>query len=117
MGPDQNPAKSPTNQAKGRGSRRRRRPRTRLCLLKGCGKRFRPTQALARYCSRDCAAEARRWSKWKAQQRYRETEQGRQKRKAQSCRYRQRALSLKGKKEGCAEEARVITPGFFRVFL
>jgi len=117
MSPDQNPAKSSTNQAKGRVSRGRRYPRTRLCLLKGCGKRFRPTRALARYCSRDCAAQARRWSKWKAQQRYRETKQGRHKRNAQSCRYRQRALSLKRKKEGCAEEARVITPGFFRVLL
>lgn len=117
MGPDQNPAKFSTNQAKGRNSRRRRHPRTRLCLLKGCGKRFRPTRALGRYCSRDCAVQARRWSKWKAQQRYRETEQGRRKRKAQSCRYRERTLSRNGKKADHGEEARVITPEFFRVLL
>jgi hypothetical protein len=116
MGPDQNPAKSLVNQGHRRAKRPRRRPRARLCLLKDCGKRFRLTRALARYCSQDCAAQGRRWSLWKAQQRYRETKHGRQKRQAQSCRYRQRTVH-KGKKERCAEEARVITPGFFRVLV
>lgn len=116
MGPNQNPAKSSVNQDHRRARPPRRRPRSRLCLLKGCEKRFRPTRALARYCSHDCAAQGRRWSRWKAQQRYRETKHGRQKRRAQSCRYRQRAVH-KGRKERRAEEARVITSGFFRALL
>jgi hypothetical protein len=117
MAPDQNPAKSSINQGKRRATRPRRLPRGRLCLLKGCGKRFRPTRALTRYCSAGCAAEGRRWSMWKAQQRYRGTKHGRRKRQAQSYRYRQRNPSHKRETECCAEEARVITPEFFRVFL
>jgi hypothetical protein len=113
MGPDQNPAKSSLNQET-RGSKRpARSPRQRLCLLKGCGNRFRPTRALARYCSANCAEQGRQWSRWKAQQRYRETKNGKQKRQAQSRRYRRRNPSQRNPREG----PRVITREFFRVFL
>jgi hypothetical protein len=40
--------------------RRARRPRRRVCLLKGCGRVFRPQQLLARYCSEQCLDQARR---------------------------------------------------------
>jgi hypothetical protein len=117
MGPDQNPANCSGNQGRRKARRPQRRPRARLCLLKGCGRRFRPTRALARYCSADCAAEGRCWSLWKAQQRYRETKHGRRKRQVQSRRYRQRNPSHQNKRKCCSAEARVITPEFFRVFL
>lgn len=80
----------------GRAGRRRRpahRPRTRRCLLKGCERRFRPRRAAERYCSRACRQAARKWSRWKAQQRYRATVAGREKRNGQSRRYRERVRS------------------------
>jgi hypothetical protein len=117
MGPDQLPAKSSRNQARQQGTQSHRRPRTRLCLLKGCGKRFRPSRALARYCSAECAAKGREWSLWKAQQRYRETKQGKRKRQAQSRRYRERSPCKKRTRACCKDTARVITPDFFRLFL
>jgi hypothetical protein len=50
-----------------KGCRRRARcPRSRLCLLKGCGQVFRPHQPLVRYCSEACREQARRWRQWKA---------------------------------------------------
>ena len=52
------------------------RPRMRRCLLKGCEQRFHPRQARQRYCSERCREAARKWSRWKAQQRYRETTAG-----------------------------------------
>jgi len=87
-----------------------RRPRTRMCLLKGCQARYRPRRASQRYCSGECREAARVWSRWKAQLRYRATLAGKEKRKAQSCRYRERA---RGRNiEGCVAvdvAARVIT--------
>jgi len=50
------------------------RPRARLCLLKGCGKRFKPARPQARYCGESCQDEAARWRAWKAQEHYRHTE-------------------------------------------
>ena len=67
---------------------RARRPRNRICLLKGCEQRFRPTYPLTRYCSLGCREQARRWREWKAQHRYRQSEGGKGKRQAQSRRYR-----------------------------
>lgn len=71
-------------------TRRARRPRRRVCLLKGCGHVFRPQQPLARYCSEACREQARRWRQWKARRRYRRSSNGQQRRRAQSHRYRER---------------------------
>ncbi len=73
-----------------RGPQRARRPRSRLCLLKGCESRFRPAHPLTRYCSEGCRRKAREWSQWKSRQRYRQSEGGRQTRQKQSRRYRER---------------------------
>jgi hypothetical protein len=67
---------------------RARRPRRRLCLLKGCEQVFRPTHPRTRYCSQECREQARRWREWKARQRYRQSDGGKQKRQAQCRRYR-----------------------------
>lgn len=92
-----------------------RRPRARLCLLKGCGRRFHPRRAQQRYCSEQCVKAARKWSRWKAQQRYRSTRSGKQKRNGQSQRYRERVRSREaGDSEAVEEPARVIIRNFFR---
>jgi hypothetical protein len=114
MGPPENRTSNPARQ----GARRRRpgvrRPRARGCLLKGCEQRFHPRQAGQRYCSAQCREAARAWSRWKAQQRYRETAAGKQKRNHQSQRYRERAHSRKPPEpEVVGETARVITPEHF----
>jgi hypothetical protein len=92
MGPREDRPSGEKNQAghfptAGR-TKRARRPRSRACLLKGCEQRFRPVRPLARYCSPECREEARRWREWKARHRYRQSEGGKQKRRAQSRRYR-----------------------------
>jgi hypothetical protein len=59
--------------------RRRRlacRPRMRRCLLKGCEQSFHPRQARQRYCGQRCREGARKRSRRKAQERYRETATG-----------------------------------------
>lgn len=97
------------------GAKARRRPRPRCCLLKGCERRFRPRLAAQRYCSVECGQAARRWSRWKAQQSYRATAAGKEKRNRQSRRYRERVKSRQqaAPEEAVAEPARVITPNFF----
>jgi hypothetical protein len=96
-----------------------RRPRTRSCLLKGCEQRFRPLVARQRYCSQPCQRAARRWSRWKAQQNYRATTSGKEKRKGQSRRYRERIRERKQPTppDAVPEAARVITKSFFRSLL
>jgi hypothetical protein len=64
--------------------------RPRRCLLKGCQRLFWPRRPQTRYCSAACRYQARRWRRWHASQLYRQTEQGRQRRRRQSQRYRQR---------------------------
>src|SRR5450432_1793599 len=91
MGPTENLTGPRKRQAGGRRKQSGRRPRQRCCLLKGCEQRFHPRQAGQRYCSEGCRKAARKWSRWKAQQRYRETVAGKAKRKEQSRCYRQRA--------------------------
>ena len=115
MGPSESATSHPENQA----GRRRRwpcRPRKRRCLLKGCEQRFRPGQARQRYCSKQCREAARKWSRWKDQQRYRKTAAGRQKRNGQGRRYRERVKSRKPPEpEAVDDAARVIpTEHFFR---
>jgi len=118
------PYESLTGQAKNQEGRRKRkrlarRPRRRPCLLKGCDQRFAPRQARQRYCSQRCREAARKWSRWKAQQRYREKAAGKRKRNGQSVRYRERVKSRKpAEPEAVNQAARVITPEpFFRSFL
>jgi hypothetical protein len=84
-------------------------------LLKGCEQPFRPQQASERYCSVRCREEARKWSAWKAQEKYRATLAGKEKRKTQSRRYRERVRDSKERTGGEAadEAARVISPNFF----
>jgi len=77
-----------------------RRPRHRVCLLKGCERHFRPVHPLTRYCSAECREEARRWREWKARHRYRQSEAGKQKRQAQSRRYRMRSKRTRAAKQG-----------------
>jgi len=121
--PPMGPAKSVTrprkDRAAGRRKRRARKPRPRSCLLKGCEQKFHPQRARQRYCSEDCRSAARRWSQWKAQQRYRETTAGQHKRNGQSRRYRERVKSRKpAEPEAVNQSARVITQEhFFRAHL
>jgi len=111
MGPPENLTNPRKKQATGRRKRRARRPRQRRCLLKGCEQRFQPRQAGQRYCSEDCRKAARKWSRWRAQQRYRETVAGKAKRNEQSRCYRQRAKTREASDpEAVIQGARVITP-------
>src|SRR5450432_3116957 len=119
MGPPESATRQPENQEGGRRKRLPRRPRMRRCLLKGCEQRFHPRQACQRYCSPRCREAARKWSRWKAQQRYRATAACQQKRNGQSRRYRERVKSRKPPEaEVVSDAARVITTEpFFRPFL
>ena len=118
MGPPENPTAHPENQ-EGRRRRLPCRPRKRCCLLKGCEQRFHPRQGGQRYCSEECRKAARKWSRWKDQQRYRKTGAGRQKRNGQSRRYRERVKSRKPPEpEAVDGAARVTTTEhFFRPLL
>jgi len=104
MGPSEDRSTAAKNQAghlRTAGQRRRlRRPRSRACLRKGCERRFRPVHPWTRYCSEECREEARRWREWRARHRYRQSEVGKQKRRAQSRRYRL-----------CSKRARAANPG------
>ena len=119
MGPPESVTGPRKNQAAGRRKRRARRPRARGCLLKGCEQRVRPRHARQRYCSAECREKARKWSRWKAQQKYRMTADGKQKRNGQSGRYRERVKSRKpAEAEAVSGAARVITQAhFFRAHL
>jgi hypothetical protein len=112
VGPDEDSTRP--GEDRGRGRTPGRRPRRRCCLLKGCERRFLPRRAGQRYCSEECRREARRWSRWKAQQSYRATAPGKDKRNGQSRRYRQRVRDrLPAAPEAVAVPARVITHNFF----
>jgi hypothetical protein len=118
MGPSESATAHPENQ-EGRRRRLPYRPRMRRCLLKGCEQDYPPRQARQRYCSEDCREAARKWSRRKAQERYRETAAGQQKRNGQSRRNRERVKSRKPPEpETVNEAARVIaTEHFFRPFV
>jgi hypothetical protein len=95
VGPSEDPSTNPQNQ----GTKRRTwQARSRICLLKGCGRKFRPDRPWARYCSEHCREQARIWRQWKARRQYRQSEHGRQKRQAQSRRYRVRQKLRKKQK-------------------
>ena len=119
MGPDKDSSSPAKNQATRetpgtkRGGRRARRPRRRVCLLKGCEQVFRPQQPLARYCSEACREQARRWRQWKARRRYRQSPNGQQKRQAQSRHYRERRKDRQAREAAAVTAARVIPTKFF----
>jgi hypothetical protein len=114
MGPPENLTRPRKRQGAGRRKRRARRPRQRHCLLKGCEQEFHPRQASQRYCSEGCQRKARKWSRWKAQQKYRRTAGGKRKRNGQSQRYRERAKARKpAEPEAVNAGARVITQEHF----
>jgi len=116
MGLLENPTNDGEKQAPAR--RNRRAPRTRRCLLKGCERRYRPRQARQRYCCGQCRKEARAWSRWRAQRKYRDTKPGKEKRNRQNRRYRERVRNRKPPtKEALPDAARVITSDFFRCWL
>jgi hypothetical protein len=120
MGPPEDCTREPGHAERAeRRKRPARRPRTRPCLLKGCERRFRPRHARDRYCSAECRQAARQWSRWKAQQRYRATAAGKEKRNGQSRRYRERVRNRPqaAPAEALAEAARVIPQNFFRSLL
>ena len=84
MGPSQrHPRTPPVQDASWRLGRR-------FCLLKGCENSFRPRHPFSRYCSSACRKAARRWWRREANCRYRASEQGKCRRRAQACRYRER---------------------------
>jgi hypothetical protein len=99
-----------------------------LCLLKGCERPFLPRHPLARYCSPACRRAARRWSMWRANQRYRASDQGRCHRREQSQRWRTRAAqrrcpetAARCQREGyhkaaAAEEFCCARPGCYECF-
>jgi hypothetical protein len=118
LGPPESPTSHPENQAGGRRKRLTPRPRPRRCLLKGCEQRFQPRLARQRYCSEQCRKAARAWSRWKAQESYRATAAGKEKRNGQSRRYRQRVKDRKlPTGEDVPDAARVIAKKFFRCLL
>ena len=75
-----------------------------------------PGAGRERYCSPECRQAARKWSHWKAQQKYRATAAGKKKRNGQSRRYRERVRVRQPatSEEVLPQAARVITPNFFR---
>ena len=112
---------SPTSQAEKQAARRRRRPvrrpRSRRCLLKGCEQRFRPRHPRQRYCSQACREAAGEWTRWKAQQRYRATQAGKQRRNRQSRRYREQVKNRKPPpSEAVNDAARVIPKDAQKIF-
>jgi hypothetical protein len=115
MGPPESPTPAIGNQDRIARKQPARRPRTRLCLLKGCEQRFRPQWPRERYCSDGCRRAARKWSRWKAQQSYRATAVGKEKRNGQSRRYRERVRNRRRPTSEAAVPgaARVITLDFF----
>ena len=119
MGPFENPTLRRKTQAASVRKRRACRPRLRRCLLKGCEQLFRPRQMGQRYCSERCRGGARKWLRWKAQQRYRRSVGGKQRRKGQNQRYRERVKARKlPEPAAVSQAARVITPQhFFRAQL
>jgi hypothetical protein len=116
MGLPESPTRPRKKQAAARPKRRRRRLRPRHCLLKGCQQKFAPRRARQRYCSAHCRKEARKWRRWKAQQRYRKTAAGQAKRNGQSRRYRERVQSRKPPEPEVVNEAARVIPQehFFR---
>lgn len=108
------PTETPSNHRQNQERTTSRWPRTRRCLLKGCPLRFRPQQASQRYCGPQCRQAALEWSRWKAQRKYRTTKNGKEKRRAQCRRNRDRVTSSKKQSlEADDDAARVISQRSF----
>ena len=71
--------------------------------MKGCEKSFQPSHPQTRYCGVECREAAALWREWKAQQRYRRSEGGRECRQEQSRRRRGRLAERKRRGERRAE--------------
>jgi hypothetical protein len=93
----------------------RQRARRRRCLLKNCNCRFHPKSSVQRYCSEECRKKAKKWRRWKAQCKYRKTPHGKEKRKEQSQRRRERHREAAS--DAVLNGARVIPIAFFRPLL
>jgi hypothetical protein len=65
-------------------------PCSRQCLLKGCERWFLPHHFQDCYCGTACRIAARHWRRWHAARRYRATAHGKQRRREQAQRHRQR---------------------------
>lgn len=83
---------------------RRWHPCCRRCLLKGCERWFLPPWPQARYCSFACRKAAERWRSWHAGQTYRATVQGKDRRREQARRHRERAQQRSALAESAAPE-------------
>jgi hypothetical protein len=92
-----------------------RKGRMRRCLLKGCDRRYHPVHPLQHYCSETCRRKAKKWRRWKDQQKYRATEPGKKKRQEQCQRRRERLK--KAASDAAAKVARVSPIKFFRPLL
>ena len=92
MSPTQHSRTGAVSQAE---SRKKRRPRHRKCLLKGCERRFLPDDPAERYCSNECRRKAAQWQRWRRQRTYRRTQNGKAHRREQSRRYRIRRRERK----------------------
>jgi hypothetical protein len=99
--------------------------RARICLLKGCEQWFSPPHPLSRYCSKACAGAARLWSRRQAAERYRASEGGKQRRRQQARRYRERVRqreaiasdACEGHQEGAdSEKIPCCRPGCYERF-
>lgn len=82
-----------------------RAPRRRRCLLKGCEQFFVPERPQSRYCGAACRRAAARWRRWRANQTYRKTDGGRECRRRQSSRYRQRVRQRREAEQAAAGTA------------
>ena len=91
-----------------------RRARSRRCLLKGCNRVYHSEHPLQRYCSETCRQKAKKWHRYKAQQKYRETARGKARRQEQCRRRRKLGKARKAAADAAAGGARVIPIRFFR---
>jgi hypothetical protein len=73
------------------GGSRRWHPCCHRCLLKGCERWFLSPRPQARYCSPTCQEAAEHWRSWHACQRYRASFHGKERRREQARRHRERA--------------------------
>lgn len=76
--------------------------RPRRCLLKGCEQPFWPRHPRSHYCCQACRLAARHWQCWRSSQLYRATENGKQQRREQSKRHRER---VRARQAACQEVA------------
>lgn len=101
MGPFECPRALAPRQPGGFG---RWHPCCRRCLLKNCERWFLPARPQARYCSLECREAAEHWRSWHASQTYRATVRGKERRREQARRHRERAQQRPTLAESAAPE-------------